>query len=95
MKKEILAVTRGIEKLLIFLAPKSFFIRTDCKGILEFVKKNLSNMQAQGRFRHWQLWLNQFSFSIEHIQGLKNSLVDSLTREFANGDHQSRPSARK
>jgi len=46
MEKKILAVVRGIEKFLIFLAPKSFLIRTDCKGILGFVKNNLSNMQA-------------------------------------------------
>jgi len=51
------------------------------------MKKNLSNMQAQGRLLHWQVWLNQFSFSIEHIQQSKNSLTDSLTRECANGDH--------
>ena len=47
-KKEILAVIRGIEKFLIFLAPKPFLIRTDCKGIFDFVKKNLLDMQAQG-----------------------------------------------
>jgi len=47
MKKDILAVIRGIEKFLIFVAPKLIFIRTNCKGILGFVKKNLSNMQAQ------------------------------------------------
>ena len=95
METEILAVIRAIEKFLIFLAPKPFLIRTDCKGILGFVKKNLSNMQAQGRLLRWQLWLNQFSFSIEHIQGSKNSLADSLTRELANGDHQSRTPAGK
>jgi len=44
MEKEILTVIRGIEKFLIFLAPKPFRIRTNCKGILDFVKKNLSNM---------------------------------------------------
>jgi len=58
MKKKILAVIRGIEKFLIFLAPKSFVIRTDCRGMLGFVKKNVSNMQAQGRVLRWQLWLN-------------------------------------
>jgi len=31
-----------------------------------------------------------FSKTIEHIQGSKNFLADSLTRELANGDHQSR-----
>ena len=67
IEKEILTVIRGIEKFLFFLAPKLFLIRTDCKRILGFVKKNLSNMQAQGRFLRWQLWLNQFYFSIEHI----------------------------
>jgi len=39
MEKEILVVTRGIEKLFIFLAPKPFLIRTYCKRILGFVKK--------------------------------------------------------
>jgi len=73
------------------LAPKPFLIRTYCKGILGLVKKNLSNMQVQGRLLRWQLWLNQFSFSIEHIQGTKNSPEDSLTCVFANGNHQSRP----
>ena len=95
MEREILAVIRGIEKFVIFLAPKPFFIRTYCKGILSFVKNNLSNMQVQGQLLRWQLWLNQFSFSIEHIQGSKNSLAESLTRELFNSDHQSRPSARK
>ena len=95
IEKEILVIIRGIEKFLIFLAQKLFLIQTDCKGILGFGKKNLLNMQAQRRLLRWQLWLNQFSFSIEHIQGSKNSLADSLTRELANGDHQTRPPARK
>ena len=33
-EKEILAVIRGIEKLLIFLAPKPFLIRIDAKEYL-------------------------------------------------------------
>ena len=89
MEKKILELIKRIEKFLIFLALKPFLIRTDCKRILSFVKKNLSNMQAQGRLLRWQLCLNQFSFSIEHIQGLKKSPVDNLTRELVNGDHQS------
>jgi len=52
MKKEILAVIRGIENFLILLAPKPFLIQNDCKGILGFMKKNLSNMQALGRLLH-------------------------------------------
>jgi len=47
MEKEIPVVIRGIEKFLIFLSTKSFLIRIDYKEILSFVKKNLSNMQAQ------------------------------------------------
>jgi len=58
MEKEILAFIRRIEKFLIFLAPKPFLIRTNCKGILGLVKKNLSNMQAKGRLLRWQLWIN-------------------------------------
>jgi len=82
-EEEILAVIRGIKKLLIFLALKPFLIQTDCESIPSFVKMNLSNMQVQGRLLHWQFWFNQFSFSIEHILGSKNSLVDSLTRKLA------------
>jgi len=81
---------KGNRKFIIFLAPKSFLFRTDCKGILEFIKKNLSNVQAKGRLLYWQLCLNQFFFSIERIQALKNSLTDSLIRELVNGDHHSR-----
>jgi len=39
MKKEILVVIRGIDKFEIFLAPTTFLIRTNCKGIFGFVKK--------------------------------------------------------
>jgi len=77
--KEIIVVIRMIKKFLIFLAPKPYLIRIDCKGMLSFGKNNLSNMQGQGRLLNWQLWLNQFFFSIEHIQGSQNPLADSLT----------------
>jgi len=81
MEKEILAFIRAVVKFLIFLARKPFLIQTDCKGILGFIKKNLSNIQAQEQLMHWQLWLNHFCFSIEHIQGSINSLADSLTHD--------------
>jgi len=95
MEKKSLQSHGELKKFLIFSAPKPFIFQTDCKGVLGFVKKNLSNMQGQGRHLHWQLWLNQFSFSIEHIQGSKSSLADSLTRELTSSDHQSRPPVRK
>jgi len=57
MEKEIFAVIMGIEKFLIFLGLKHFLIRTDCKGILGFVERNLSNLQARWRLLRWQLWL--------------------------------------
>ena len=46
MKTEILTVIRKIEKFLIFLPPKYFPIWTNYKDILDFAKKNLSNMQV-------------------------------------------------
>ena len=86
---------KGNQKVFNLFCPKTFSHWNDCQGILGFVKKNLSHMQAQWQLLHWQLWLNQFSFSIEHIQGSKNSLADNLTRELANGDHKSRTPAGK
>lgn len=87
MERELLTIVKGIEKILIFLAPKPFLIRTDCKGLLGFINKNLSNMQVQGRLLRWQLWLKQFTFDREHINGNKSSLADTLTRELADGIH--------
>jgi len=48
MEKEILAVIRGIGKFLIFLAPKPFLIRTNCKGILGFGKRNYRICKRKG-----------------------------------------------
>jgi len=48
MEKEIITVITVFEKFLIFLTPKTFLIQTNFKGILGFVKKNLSNIQFQG-----------------------------------------------
>ena len=55
IEKEILAFIRGIEKFLIFLAPKSFLIRTDCKGILGFVKKNLCKRKGDSCIGNYSL----------------------------------------
>jgi len=52
-------------------------------------------MQAQGQLLCLQLQLDQFYFSIKHMQRLKNSLADSLTQELDNGDYQSITPARK
>jgi hypothetical protein len=35
-----------------------------------------------------QALLSCFDFEIEHIQGIKNSLPDFLTREFLQGKHE-------
>lgn len=41
-------------------------------------------MQVQLILLHWQLQLNQFTFTNEYIQRIKNSLANTLTREFVN-----------
>jgi len=48
MEKEILAVIWEIEKFLIFLAPKPFLVRTNYKGLLDFVKKNYRICKHKG-----------------------------------------------
>ena len=47
MKKEIIVVTRGIEKFLIILALKPFLTRIDCNGLLGFVKKFIKYASAR------------------------------------------------
>lgn len=82
-EKEILAIKKTISKFKIYLIPNRFLIRTDNKNFKSFLKIDLQNDYKQGRLVRWQQWFNYYKFDVEHIEGIKNSLPDSLTRELA------------
>lgn len=82
IKKEILAIVLCITKFQDHLFSKSFLLKTDCKGVKSVLKKDVKNLVSKHIFARWQSLLSCFDFEIEHIEGIKNSLPDLLTRDF-------------
>ncbi len=75
IEKELLSIIFTLKEFKHYLF-KPFVLRTDYKP-LTYLKgvKNPSD-----RLSRWLLFLDQFSFSIEYIQGSKNSMADHLSR---------------
>ncbi|CAJ2643682.1 unnamed protein product [Trifolium pratense] len=70
------------------LFSKKFLLKTDCKAATSVLQKDVKNLVSKHIFARWQSLLSCFDFEIEHIQGIKNSLPDFLTREFLQGKHE-------
>jgi hypothetical protein len=88
IKKEILAIVLCITKFQDDLVFKTFILRTDCKAASSVLKKDVKNLVSKHIFARWQALLSCFDFEIEHIEGIKNSLPDFLTREFLQGKNE-------
>jgi hypothetical protein len=88
IKKEILAIVLCITKFQDDLFSKQFLLKTDCKAATSVLQKDVKNLVSKHIFARWQALLSCFDFEIEHIQGIKNSLPDFLTREFLQGKHE-------
>jgi hypothetical protein len=88
IKKEILAIVLCITKFQDDLFSKPFLLKTDCKAATSVLQKDVKNLVSKHIFARWQALLSCFDFEIEHIQGIKNSLPDFLTREFLQGKHE-------
>ena len=83
-EKEYLAVKKAIKKSAIYVISKKFIVRTDNKNLGYFLQTNIAGDYKQGRLIHWQQWFNHYNFSVERIEGKRNCLADTLSREFAN-----------
>jgi hypothetical protein len=88
IKKEILSIVLCITKFQDDLFSKTFLLKTDCKAAQSVLQKDVKNLVSKHIFARWQTLLSCFDFEIEHIQGIKNSLPDFLTREFLQGKHE-------
>lgn len=67
---------------------KSFLLKTNTKVAKSVLKKDVKNLVSKHIFARWQSLLSFFDFEIEHIEGIKNSLPDFLTREFLQGKNE-------
>jgi hypothetical protein len=88
IKKEILSIVLCITKFQDDLFSKPFLLKTDCKAATSVLQKDVKNLVSKHIFARWQALLSCFDFEIEHIQGIKNSLPDFLTREFLQGKNE-------
>lgn len=77
-EKEAYAVVWALTKLKNYLMGRSFVIKTDHKALIFLNRCNWQN----DRLMRWSLWLQQFDFRIEYVEGQKNVLPDLLSRQF-------------
>lgn len=88
LEKEIKAALNAIQKFQLYLIYKKFILRTDAAAMNKVLHKDLKN-SGDHKFARWQALFSNFDFSIEHIKGSSNSLVDFLSRENLQIAHQS------
>lgn len=75
-EKEACVIVWALHRLREYLVGRHFLIVTDHKA-LTFLQRCHPN---NDRLYRWILWLQQFSFAIEHCPGIKNFLPDLLSR---------------
>ncbi|MCP4342241.1 MAG: hypothetical protein GY799_26040, partial [Desulfobulbaceae bacterium] len=76
---ENLAIVNIVENFRHLLMGRRFTVRTD-QHSLKFLGNQSSLKKVSHRIERWRMRLQVFSFSIEYIQGSKNTLADMLSR---------------
>ncbi|KAJ6397756.1 hypothetical protein OIU77_018712 [Salix suchowensis] len=74
---------RTIERFKGNLTETHFTARSDDKNVFHFLDLNIHGSYKQGRLVRWQLWLQSFNFTVEHIAGTTSALADCRSRELA------------
>lgn len=75
-EKELLAIVYALQKSRVYLLGNKITIRTDHKA-LTFLKHCRF---VNDRMLRWQLFLQQFNLTIEHVKGTQNKVADILSR---------------
>nr|DBA06665.1 TPA_asm: polyprotein [Welwitschia mirabilis virus 2] len=81
--KEMLALVLSIEKLYPFLIESEFEIRTDSKAVVGLLKDVKNRNPVRCKFAWWTLVLQNYKYTVKHVQGKHNLLADFLSREGA------------
>lgn len=74
--KELLAIVKAVEFFKMYLHGRRFRIVTD-NSALSYLK---SSKKSFDKFARWLIFLEDFSFDIEHRKGSLNTYADALTR---------------
>lgn len=79
--REALAIYFGVKRFQHYLLGRHFILLTDHKPLVSiFGKKSGIPAMAAGRLQRWSVFLSNFDFEIEYIQGKENFNADFLSR---------------
>ena len=76
IERECLAIVWAMSKLSRFLTGRQFVLQTDHRP-LTFLKESKTK---NNRLLRWALAIQEFQFTVKHIEGTKNVLADLLSR---------------
>ena len=76
LTKEAYTIYMSIKKLTYYLEETDFTIRSDHLPIKKFIEKNTLNTKVN----NWAVEISPFKPKFEYIKGIKNTLVDTMSR---------------
>ena len=76
LTKEAYAIDMSIRKLSFYLTNADVLIRSDHLPLKMFLKQNTMNTKVN----NWAVELESYNLKFEYIQGVKNTLADTLSR---------------
>ena len=76
LTKEAYAIYMSVRKLTYYLTDAQITLRSDHLPLKKFLKKNTLNAKVN----NWAVELETYKIQFEYIQGIKNTLVDTLSR---------------
>ena len=76
LTKEAYAIYMSIKKLAYYLEDVDFTLRSDDLPLKKFLAKNTLNSKVN----NWAIEISPFRITFEYIKGIKNTLVDTMSR---------------
>ena len=76
LTKEAYAIYLSVRKLSFYLTNANVLIRSDHLPLKKFLKQNTMNSKVN----NWAVELETYNLKFEYIQGVKNTLADTLSR---------------
>ena len=75
LTKEVYAIYLSVRKLSFYLTSADILIRSDHLPLKKFLHKNTRNIKVD----NWAVELDTYNLKFEYIQGIKNTLADTLS----------------
>ena len=76
LTKEAYAIYMSVKKLTYYLRDCNILLRSDHLPLKKFLLRNTKNEMVN----NWAMELQQFPIQFEHIEGIKNTLADTMSR---------------